>query len=77
MNGISASFVLVRLPDNRVAVSARSQGGINVQRIMESMGGGGHFNLAACQVSDKSVKQVNDELTALILEYLENKEGDS
>ncbi len=75
MNGISAAFVVVRLPDHRVAVSARSQGDINVQRIMERMGGGGHFNLAACQVTDKTVVEVSNELIALIKENLTTEEG--
>ncbi len=68
MSGIEASFAIVRLPDHRVAVSARSRGDINVQRIMEQMGGGGHFNLAACQIEGKSVNEVFTELTMYIEE---------
>ncbi|KXT76090.1 Phosphoesterase, DHH family protein [Streptococcus sp. DD12] len=77
MNGISATFVVVCLPDGRVAVSARSQGDINVQRIMERMGGGGHFNLAACQVTGKTVAEVSTELIALIKENLITEEGNN
>lgn len=56
MAGIEASFVITRNITFDVAVSARSRGSINVQRVMEKMGGGGHFNLAACQLSDSSLE---------------------
>ncbi|PZO94983.1 DHH family phosphoesterase [Streptococcus halichoeri] len=54
MAGIEASFAMVKTSPNRIIVSARSRSKINVQRIMERMGGGGHFNLAACQMEDIS-----------------------
>lgn len=47
--GIDASFVIAKTDNETVSVSARSRNTINVQRIMEKLGGGGHFNLAACQ----------------------------
>ena len=54
INGVQASFVIGRLDETTVGVSARSLGNnINVQMIMESMGGGGHFNSAATQVKQK------------------------
>ena len=45
--GIEATFVIVQVAPNKVAISARSRSKINVQRIMEELGGGGHFTLAA------------------------------
>ena len=57
MAGIEATFVVARTSDSTVNISARSHKTINVQRIMEKMGGGGHFNLAACQLRDCSVAQ--------------------
>ena len=45
-----ATFVIDRTSDSTVNISARSHKTINVQRIMEKLGGGGHFNLAACQI---------------------------
>lgn len=44
---VQASFVLAKTIDNRFKLSARSSGKINVQLICESLGGGGHFNVAA------------------------------
>ena len=50
VKGIRASFVCGRDMEDRTVVSARSLGEINVQVIMEKMGGGGHLTNAACQV---------------------------
>lgn len=75
IKGIEASFVIANIKDNKVAVSARSKGEINVQVIMEKMHGGGHFSAAALQRDDTSVAAVDDELRAMIDEYIEeNKE---
>ena len=46
MSGIEASFVLAKNTQGFISISARSRSKINVQRIMEELGGGGHFNLA-------------------------------
>ncbi len=53
--GIKASFACGRNMDRRTVISARSLGDVNVQVIMEKMGGGGHLNNAAAQV-DLSVE---------------------
>lgn len=75
MAGIEASFVITKTPKNQVAVSARSHSKINVQRIMEVMGGGGHFNLAACQLDGETVESVYQQLLTLLSEELkETKE---
>lgn len=46
MSGIEASFVLAKNTQGFISISARSRSKLNVQRIMEELGGGGHFNLA-------------------------------
>lgn len=58
MSGIEATFVVGRNTSGYVSISARSRSKINVQRIMEKLGGGGHFNLAAAQIEDKPLKEV-------------------
>ena len=58
MVGIDASFTIVNHENGYVAVSARSSGDFNVQRIMESFGGGGHFNNAAAQIYEKTPTEV-------------------
>lgn len=74
MAGIEASFVITKNAQGQVAVSARSRSKINVQRLMEEFGGGGHFNLAACQISGQTVDQVRIQLINKIKE--EYKETD-
>lgn len=51
IKGIKAAFVVGRSDDNLTAVSARSLGEINVQLIMEQMGGGGHLTMAGGQIN--------------------------
>ena len=50
IKGIKASFVCGRDRDRRTVISARSLGQVNVQVIMEKLGGGGHLTNAAAQV---------------------------
>ncbi len=73
MAGIEATFVVVRRTSEYVAISARSRSKVNVQRIMEEMGGGGHFNLAAAQISGKSIEQVQLQLREKILSEIEGE----
>lgn len=66
MSGIEASFVVTCNIEGNVAISARSRSKINVQRIMEELGGGGHFNLAACQMTDTTISEAVMTLKELI-----------
>ncbi|MCR8642986.1 DHH family phosphoesterase [Paenibacillus sp. N1-5-1-14] len=50
MTGILASFVIARRPDGLIGISARSMGDLNVQVVMERLGGGGHLTNAATQL---------------------------
>ncbi|MGQ7686192.1 DHH family phosphoesterase [Streptococcus suis] len=70
MAGIEAVFVVTRNTKGYVSISARSHSKINVQRIMEEMGGGGHFNLAAAQVYDQTLEQVKENLISKIYEEI-------
>lgn len=66
MQGVSASFVVGRRSDQLISISARSQGEINVQIIMEKMGGGGHFTNAAIQLEADSIDTVREQLLHVI-----------
>jgi cyclic-di-AMP phosphodiesterase len=66
MVGIDASFTIVNHENGYVAISARSSGDFNVQRIMEKFGGGGHFNNAAAQIYEKTPTEVRDDLLKLL-----------
>jgi len=72
LKGVRASFVIAELQDGRTGVSARSLGDVNVQLIMESLGGGGHLTNAATQMSE-SVITVADLLRKAIDTYLEEE----
>lgn len=71
--GIKASFVLTKV-DETVYVSARSLDTINVQLVMEAMGGGGHLAVAGAQVVGSSIEEVIEDLKGILDNYLE--EGD-
>lgn len=66
MTDVEASFVITKRAANTVGISARSLGKVNVQRIMEEMGGGGHLSNAATQIDDKTVQEVKKELVEII-----------
>lgn len=74
MAGIEASFVITKSANGTVAISARSKKDINVQRVMERLGGGGHFNVAAAQLDSQSTRQVRDILLTEIEEITIDKE---
>lgn len=69
-----AAFVIGRVAPNQIAVSSRSKGNINVQVIMEKMGGGGHFSMAACQLEDMQVEEVKALLIDKLDEYYQERE---
>ncbi len=71
ISGIQASFVLFPLGD-KINISARSLGDINVQVIVERLGGGGNKSTAGAQIPDKTLRQVVEELLAEIDKYLED-----
>jgi len=62
LDNVEASFVISKRPDGRVGISARSLGNVNVQVVMEKLGGGGHLSDAATQISDSTVEEVKDQL---------------
>ena len=68
MSGIEATFVVSKNTQGYVSISARSRSKINVQRIMEKMGGGGHFNLAAAQLKDVTVAEATRKLNQEIMD---------
>lgn len=73
IRGVKASFILTEY-QNQIFVSARSIDEINVQIIMEKMGGGGHLNIAGCQLNGVSISEGIGILKATLDRMLE--EGD-
>ncbi|BCV23874.1 DHH family phosphoesterase [Gelria sp. Kuro-4] len=70
---VKASFVLYPYKDG-AAVSARSLGDINVQVLMEKLGGGGHLTIAGAQLSGVSVGAARDKVRAVLREFLSEEE---
>ena len=68
VSGVKASFALCRIGGS-VHISGRSQGKINVQLILEKMGGGGHFDSAGAQVKNATITEAEKLLYAAIDEY--------
>lgn len=71
IEGVTASFVIFKCGDG-VNISARSYGEVNVQLIMEALGGGGHQTMSACQLKDISVFEAETELKKAIDSYFDS-----
>ena len=67
---ITASFVLGKVGE-KVNISGRSIGDINVQVILEKLGGGGHITLAGAQIENQTIEEVKEDLIQKIKEYFE------
>ena len=73
ITGIQASFVFVKIGDE-VYLSGRSMGDINVQVIIESLGGGGHMTMAGAKFVDTTLEESLDKLKNAIIKYQEEAE---
>jgi c-di-AMP phosphodiesterase-like protein len=73
ISGVKASFVISKIKNDLVNISARSLGEENVQLITEKLGGGGHSTMAACQLEDVSLELALEKLKSAIDEYYEER----
>ena len=71
---VDASFAVTRRKKDTIGTSARSMGDINVQVIMEKLGGGGHLSNAATQLKDITIDEAKEKLEKAIEDYLEENE---
>ena len=65
IKGIKASFVLTEF-ENKIYISARSIDEVNVQVIMEKLGGGGHQSVAGAQLADNTIEEAVEKLKRVI-----------
>lgn len=72
ISGILASFVLCKV-DDVVMISGRSMGDINVQSVLEKIGGGGHLTFAGAQIAGITIEEAKEKLLDSINDYF-NKE---
>ncbi|VBB07527.1 Hypothetical protein LUCI_2776 [Lucifera butyrica] len=75
IEGVKVSFVLFPLEDG-VGVSARSQGDVNVQVIMEQIGGGGHQTVAGARVKNAGLEDVKQQVIEIITSYIKESESE-
>ena len=75
IKGIRASFVLTEY-QGLVYVSARSIDEVNVQVIMERLGGGGHMNIAGCQMEGMTIEEVAQEIRNTLDKMIDEGELD-
>ena len=61
------------MEDGKVCISGRSIGDVNVQMILEKLGGGGHITLAGAQLENVTIDEAKQELISKINEYFEEK----
>ncbi len=73
INGVKASFVISKIKEGLINISARSLGEENVQLIAEKLGGGGHSTMAACQLEVESFEAALEKLKSAIDEYYNEK----
>ena len=62
------------MEDGKFCISGRSIGDVNVQMILEKLGGGGHITLAGAQLENVTIDEAKQELISKINEYFEEKE---
>ena len=74
ISDITASFVMGKT-GNKISISGRSIGDINVQIILEKLGGGGHITLAGAQVEGMTMEETKQELINRIYEYFSEIEN--
>lgn len=70
VEGVEASFVFYYMADRAIGVSARSQGLLNVQVIMEAVGGGGHRTVAGAQLRNMTMKEAKKAVLASAQKHL-------
>lgn len=73
MTNVKASFVISERPDGLIGISARSLGSMNVQVVMERLGGGGHLTNAAVQLEGTQAEAEKKLLS--VLDEIEKEEG--
>lgn len=71
ISGVKASFVLTNYND-KIYISARSIDEVNVQVMMEKLGGGGHINMAGAQLKDCTVSEAEEKLRTMIDKMIED-----
>ena len=76
MKGIHAAFVIGKTSNKEIKISARSDGLINVSKLCEKLGGGGHFTSSAATFLKSNVSEVEEMLVNVIHKHLSEAKAD-
>ncbi len=76
ISGVKAVFIVGKTGKEEISISARSTRDINVQLIMEKLGGGGHFSMAACQLEMEDVTRAINLLEEAVNMYLDERKSE-
>ena len=76
LKGINACFVIGKVTEHEIRVSARSNGTVNVQLLCEKLGGGGHFAMAAASFNNGTIALVESRLLDTLDTYLNQAKAD-
>lgn len=74
INNTDVGITIGYIAPDVIGISARSLGAVNVQLLMEKLGGGGHLNNAATQIASKDINDIVEKVKALVDEYLGKEE---
>jgi len=73
INDVKASFVFTEYND-QIYISARSIDEVNVQVVMEKLGGGGHMSVAGAQLTGCTIKEAKQKVKDVIADMVKNNE---
>ena len=72
LTGVDAAFVLCH-SDGDISISGRSLGEMNVQKVLEQLGGGGHMTVAGAQLEGVTIEEALKRLKYAIIKHMEEK----
>ncbi len=75
LDGVCASVVMAEYSDGSLGISARSDGCVNVQLIMEALGGGGHRTVAGAQLEGTKAADIEKKIIELVKKQLEERDN--
>ena len=76
VEGVRMTIILFQMKDDTVGISARSNGTLNVQVIMERFGGGGHQNVAGAQVKDTNILELEKNVVEVARKYISDTDAE-
>ena len=76
IEGVRMTIILFQMKDDTVGISARSNGTLNVQVLMEKFGGGGHQNVAGAQVKNINILKLEKQVVEVAQQYIAENDAE-